>query len=101
MYSTDRARMFSAFDSGWDVETAEKNRERLMALAQGVEIPEGTTSPRPYSAMMDVYAAWARFHMRTFGTTREQIRRWRQRTTRIRFTIRILNTAPPTASKTC
>ena len=73
MYSTDRARMFSAFDSGWDVETAEKNRERLMALAQGVEIPEGTTSPRPYSAMMDVYAAWARFHMRTFGTTREQI----------------------------
>ena len=73
MYSTDRARMFSAFDSGWDVETAEKNRERLMALAQGVEVPEGTTSPRPYSAMMDVYAAWARFHMRTFGTTREQI----------------------------
>ncbi len=73
MYSTDRSRMFSAFDSGWDVETAEKNRERLMALAEGVEVPEGTTSPRPYSAMMDVYAAWARFHMRTFGTTREQI----------------------------
>jgi acetyl-CoA acetyltransferase len=23
--------------------------------------------------MMDVYAAWARFHMRTFGTTREQL----------------------------
>jgi acetyl-CoA acetyltransferase len=73
MYSTDRARMFSAFDSGWDVETAEKNREQLMALGQGVEVPEGTTSPRPYSAMMDVYAAWARFHMHTFGTTREQI----------------------------
>ncbi len=73
MYSTDRAKMFSAFDSGWDVETAEQNRERLMALAQGVEVPEGTTSPRPYSAMMDVYAAWARFHMRTFGTTRDQI----------------------------
>jgi acetyl-CoA acetyltransferase len=73
MYSTDRARMFSAFDSGWDVETAQKNRERLMALGEGVEIPEGTTSTRPYSAMMDVYAAWARFHMRTFGTTREQI----------------------------
>jgi len=25
MYSTDRAKMFSAFDSGWDVETAEDN----------------------------------------------------------------------------
>jgi acetyl-CoA acetyltransferase len=73
MYSTDRARMFSAFDSGWDVETAEKNRERLMALGEGLEIPAGTTSTRPYSAMMDVYAGWARFHMRTFGTTQRQL----------------------------
>jgi acetyl-CoA acetyltransferase len=73
MYSTDRAKMFSAFDSGWDVETAEENRRRLLALGSGVDVPEGTTSPRPYSAMMDVYAAWARFHMRTFGTTREQL----------------------------
>jgi acetyl-CoA acetyltransferase len=73
MYSTDRARMFSAFDSGWDVETAEENRRRLSALGGGVEIPEGSTSPRPYSAMMDVYAAWARFHMRTFGTTQRQL----------------------------
>jgi acetyl-CoA acetyltransferase len=65
--------MFSAFDSGWDVETAEKNRERLMALGEGIEIPAATTSTRPYSAMMDVYAAWARFHMRAFGTTQQQI----------------------------
>ena len=61
MYSTDRAKMFSAFESGWDVETAEENRRRLLALGSGVDVPEGTTSPRPYSAMMDVYAAWARF----------------------------------------
>jgi len=73
MYSTDRARMFSAFDSGWDVETAEENRRRLLALGDGLEIPEGSTSPRPYSAMMDVYAGWARFHMRTFGTTQAQL----------------------------
>jgi acetyl-CoA acetyltransferase len=73
MFSTDRARMFSAFDSGWDVATAEKNRERLIALGEGLEIPAGTTSTRPYSAMMDVYAAWARFHMRAFGTTQQQI----------------------------
>jgi acetyl-CoA acetyltransferase len=73
MYSTDRAKMFSVFDSGWDVETVEENRQRLLALGAGVPVPEGTMSTRPYSAMMDVYAAWARFHMRTFGTTREQI----------------------------
>lgn len=73
MFSTDRARMFSVFDSGWDVETPDENRARLLELGAGVEVPEGTTSTRPYSAMMDVYAAWARFHMREFGTTREQI----------------------------
>src|SRR5262249_29532836 len=73
MYSTDRTKMFSVFDSGWDVETAEENRQRLIALGAGVAVPPGTTSTRPYSAMMDVYAAWARFHMRTFCTTREQI----------------------------
>jgi len=73
MYSTDRERMFSAFDSGWDVETAEENRARLLALGDGVDVPAGTTSSRPYSAMMDVYAAWARFHMKTFGTTRAEL----------------------------
>jgi acetyl-CoA acetyltransferase len=73
MFSTDRALMFSVFDSGWDIETPEANRARLLELGAGVEVPEGTMSTRPYSAMMDVYAAWARFHMRQFGTTREQI----------------------------
>ena len=73
MYSIDREKMFSAFDSGWDVETAEENRARLLALGDGVDVPAGTTSTRPYSAMMDVYAAWARFHMKTFGTTRDQL----------------------------
>ncbi len=73
MFSTDRALMFSVFDSGWDIETTEENRARLLELGAGVEVPEGTMSTRPYSAMMDVYAAWARFHMREFGTTREQI----------------------------
>src|SRR5205085_4615619 len=32
MFSTDRARMFSVFDSGWDVETPEQNRARLLEL---------------------------------------------------------------------
>lgn len=73
MYSADRDRMFSVFDSGWDVETVEQNRARLLELGAGVEVPPGTTSTRRYSAMMDVYAAWARWHMRTFGTTRAQI----------------------------
>lgn len=73
MFSDDRERMFGAFDSGWDITTADAIRERLVKLGEGVEVPPGTTSPRPYSVFMDVYAAFARYHMRRFGTTQRQI----------------------------
>jgi acetyl-CoA acetyltransferase len=42
-------------------------------MGDGVEIPPGTTSTQPYSVFMDVYAAFSRFHMKRFGTTRAQI----------------------------
>jgi acetyl-CoA acetyltransferase len=72
LFSDDRSRMFSAFDSGWDVSTAGVNREYLLALGAGVEIPDGSQSDRPYSVFMDVYAALARQHMRLHGSTQEQ-----------------------------
>lgn len=72
MFSNDKDRMFSAFDSGWDIYTAEESRQRLVKLGEGVKAPAGTTSNRPYSVFMDVYAAFARFHMRKFGTTQRQ-----------------------------
>ncbi|WP_176595044.1 MULTISPECIES: thiolase family protein [Sphingobium] len=72
MFSPDRDRMMSVFDSGWEMADAEANRARLTALGGGVEIPEGTTSPKPYSVFMDVYAAFARQHMRQFGSTQRQ-----------------------------
>ena len=73
MYIEDKAKMFSAFDSGWDIETLEQNRSNLLALGEGVDVPEGTTSSKPYSVFMDVYAAFCRQHMRNFGTTQRQI----------------------------
>jgi len=73
MYSDDRERMFGAFDSGWDVHDAAEIRERLVRLGEGVEPPPGSTSPKPYSVFMDVYAAFARYHMRHLGTTQRQI----------------------------
>ena len=73
MVSPDRARMFSVFDGAWDVATTEANVRRLLELGVGVEAPAGSTSDRPYSVFMDVYAAFARFHMKRFGTTQRQL----------------------------
>ena len=73
MYSSDRDRMFSAFDGAWDITTVEENTDKLLALGQGYAVPPGTTSDKPYSMVMDVYAAWSRHHMKIFGTTQRQI----------------------------
>jgi len=73
MYSSDRDRMFSVFDSAWDVAEADTIRERLLQLGNGVEVPAGSTSPKPYSVFMDVYAAFSRGHMKRFGTTQRQL----------------------------
>lgn len=69
----DKAKMFSAFDGGWDVTTVEQNKATLLALGEGVVPPPGTNSEKPYSVFMDVYAALCRHHMKTYGTTQRQI----------------------------
>jgi acetyl-CoA acetyltransferase len=73
MFSRDRDLMFSVFDSAWDVSQADAIRDRLLQLGEGVEVPPGTVSTKPYSVFMDVYAAFARFHMKRFGTTQRQL----------------------------
>ncbi len=73
MFSSDRKLMFEAFDSAWDVSREGEIRNRLLALGEGVEVPEGSTSDKPYSVFMDVYAAFSRQHMKRFGTTQRQI----------------------------
>lgn len=73
MFSQNKQLMFSAFDSGWDVTASEATTARLASMGEGVEVPEGTTSSKPFSVFMGVYAAFCRFHMKRFGTTREQI----------------------------
>ena len=73
MYSTDKAKMFSVFDSGWDIETVDANTAQLVALGAGVDVPPGTTSERPYSVFMEIYAAFGRQLMRRHGITQRQI----------------------------
>ena len=73
MYSRDRDLMFSVFDSGWDVSMRDETVARLAKMGEGVKVPDGTMSTKPYSVFMDVYAAFSRFHMKRFGTTRAQL----------------------------
>jgi acetyl-CoA acetyltransferase len=73
MVSPDRQRMFSVFDGAWDVATPEMNARALLDLGEGVTPPPGTMSDKPYSVFMDVYAAFARYHMKRFGTTQRQL----------------------------
>lgn len=73
MNIADKARMFSVFDGAWDVANVERNRATLLALGAGIQPPAGTTSEKPYSLFMEVYAALCRRHMHRFGTTQRQI----------------------------
>jgi acetyl-CoA acetyltransferase len=69
----DKRRALALFEGGWDVSLAEENAARLLALGQGIEVPEGSESQRPYSRFMAIYAALCRYWMKSFGTTQRQI----------------------------
>jgi acetyl-CoA acetyltransferase len=73
MNIADKQRAIAMFEGGWDVTTARENEARLLALGEGIEIPPGSESTRPYSKFMAIYAAMCRFWMKTFGTTQRQI----------------------------
>jgi acetyl-CoA acetyltransferase len=72
MFSTDKARTFSAFDGAWDVHDTENGKRRLLEMGEGIEPPAGSVSTKPYSVFMDIYASMGRMHMREFGTTQRQ-----------------------------
>ncbi|HYS63382.1 MAG TPA: thiolase family protein [Paraburkholderia sp.] len=72
MFSTDKARTFSAFDGAWDVHDTEDGKRRLLDMGEGIEPPAGSVSAKPYSVFMDIYASMGRMHMREFGTTQRQ-----------------------------
>lgn len=73
MNSPDRALSFAIFDGAWDVSDVDGQIARLAALGEAVQPPEREGEPGQRSVFMDVYAALARFHMGTFGTTQADI----------------------------
>jgi acetyl-CoA acetyltransferase len=69
----DKLKALALFEAGWDVSRAEENYEILVKMGEGIVPPPGSTSDKPYSRFMDIYAAMCRWHMHTFGTTQRQI----------------------------
>lgn len=73
MVTTDRERAFAMLGGSWDVTDVDATLGRLRAMGEGVTIPAGEDGPPERSPFMDVYAGFARFHMKQFGTTKRQI----------------------------
>jgi acetyl-CoA acetyltransferase len=69
----DRQRQLSLFDSGWELSKAGENYATLAAYGSGVDIPPGSESVDARSQFMDVYAFYARRHMKEYGLTQRQI----------------------------
>lgn len=76
MYFPDNEEgMYRAFMGGTDIYTIQETAKRLESVGAGIgpthDDPQANV--RRHSFFMDSYAAFARLHMKTFGTTQEQI----------------------------
>lgn len=69
----DKAKAFALFEAGWDVSRAEENYATLIRMGQGVDVPAGSQSDKPFSKFMEIYAAFCRLHMKNYGTTQRQL----------------------------
>ena len=66
--------MFEAFKGSWDRDLAEEQMTALLAIGEGMPLPESAhQAGGERSVFMDIYAAQARYHMARFGTTEQQI----------------------------
>lgn len=74
MVHPDTARAMEAFEGSWDRADRDAVIDRLRALGQGLATPPGEAEREtPHTVFMDVYAAFARFHMARFGITQRQL----------------------------
>ena len=74
MYSEDKAKSFKIFDGAIDVHRRDEEFTALEKLGEGVEPPpEETLSNQQRSPFMDIYACFAKQHMKMFGLTQRQL----------------------------
>jgi acetyl-CoA acyltransferase len=74
MASTDAALSMEAFEGSWDRLNKDASLARLVAMAQGMPTPlEEATRESSHTVFMDIYSAFAKYHMARFGTTQRQL----------------------------
>jgi len=73
MVSTDKIKMFEAFNSAWDIERTQWQKSIIADMWSGFESPPGSSSSKPYSPFMDVYKGEFFNHVRDFGATQAQL----------------------------
>lgn len=74
MTSRDKTKSMAIFDGAWDVHGVDELTRNLLKLGEGIKAPPGREADANMrSIFMDVYAALAKFHMKTFGTTERQL----------------------------
>jgi acetyl-CoA acetyltransferase len=74
MASVDTALSMAAFEGSWDRADKGATFERLAALGKGMPTPpEEALRESPHTVFMDIYSAFAKYHMARFGTTQRQL----------------------------
>lgn len=74
MVHPDSALSMQAFEGSWERGDREASIARLVALGAGMPTPESEAlRETPHTVFMDVYGAFAKFHMARFGTTQQQL----------------------------
>ena len=68
VFKEKREAMFAAFMGGTDISMIDETSNRLRDMAKDV-IPDVSASTKERSFFMDIYAAFARLHMQTYGTS--------------------------------
>ncbi len=72
MTHPDPAVPVAAFEGSWERADRAAAIDRLVRLGEGTPIPPGVVES-PRTVFMDVYAAFAKYHMARFGTTQAQL----------------------------
>ncbi|HEY6870345.1 MAG TPA: thiolase family protein, partial [Novosphingobium sp.] len=72
-FPNNREGMFQAFRGSTDTLEFDDQIAQLLSLAKDMPIPEGVQAAEERSVFMDIYAAFARYHMARYGTTQRQI----------------------------